>query len=443
MDADNRDTTEGIKRFFGDFDAHSVVKSGVRIGDKLLIFPMEGRKKSKILNRTSYAINGEKQFSCTMTGSELILPDLLDRRFKLKLILCTESKTKCSDESKRYLLKSYSKIPFKVNGVFSFESFLERGDEVIIGHNKLKFINQKEYDVTTSAFDELSSRFINTDLDILLEGETGTGKSFLAKEIHQRSSKLGKFVHVNLSSFSENLIESELFGHKKGSFTGALHDRVGAFAEANNGTLFLDEIDSLPLSIQTKLLLFLDSKKFRSVGSNRDETVNVRLIFASGRQLETLVNQGSIRKDFFFRITSGVRLSLLPLRDRIEFIREICNEISVKSNIQISESLIEFYQKVSWPGNIRQLLGHLKKKQLITKSRKIEYCSLDEGLLDCSLSRDIDISSERILPISELKIKYAYKVFMKFGQNITQTSKILKITSNTLRSLLKKNELIS
>ena len=163
----------------------------------------------------------------------------------------------------------------------------------------------------------MEQNLINSDLKILISGETGTGKSHLARKVHEKSGRLGEFVAINLSSFNPQLIESELFGHKKGSFTGAIHDKTGAFSMAKNGTLFLDEIDSLPLDLQTKLLTFIDNKKFRRVGDTKEESINTRLIFASGRPLEQLVEQGSFRKDLFFRLKSGHSVEMASLRNDI------------------------------------------------------------------------------------------------------------------------------
>lgn len=129
-------------------------------------------------------------------------------------------------------------------------------------------------------------------MPIFLSGETGTGKSTLAREIHDISSRSKEpFVQINIASFSQNLVESELFGHAKGAFTGALFEKRGIFLEANKGTLFLDEIDSLSFELQTKLLLFLDDLKIRAVGSNHDKKVDVRLIVASGENLEDLIQK--------------------------------------------------------------------------------------------------------------------------------------------------------
>ena len=187
-------------------------------------------------------------------------------------------------------------------------------------------------------------KLIRSDLNILIQGETGTGKTRLARRIHDESGSSGDFVHINLSSFSPSLIESELFGYQKGSFTGAIKNKVGALASANFGTLFIDEIDSLPFALQTKLLLFLDDQKFSPVGSRQVLSANTRIIFASGRSLIDLVKRGSMREDFYFRIISGHEIRMRPLRDCPELIDRLINHFSIKNNVSLTIKLKEFYK---------------------------------------------------------------------------------------------------
>ena len=271
-----------------------------------------------------------------------------------------------------------------------------------------------------------------------LQGETGTGKSELARKIHRESGRGGNFVQINLSSFSEGLIESELFGHVKGAFTGAVSPKRGAIIEANRGTLFLDEIDSLPISIQTKLLLFLDSKKIRAVGSHTEEKVDARLIFASGRNLRELTGERMMRRDFYYRISSGVTLTLKPLRNDKEKIKDICDHFFQKEGLSIPGKLMEFYLGYHWPGNIRQLLGHLNKKKVMCHKYKWDFDHLDEELIGDALS--LIQEHKQFCTIEELKQSYAYKVYLSFDRSVKDAAKMLNITPNTLRALLKKRK---
>ena len=329
---------------------------------------------------------------------------------------------------------------FKLNGSLCFEAFLERGDVVTIDNNRLVFGAITE----ASGEEEFlvgNEKIVQSSINVLLEGETGTGKSRLAKLIHEQSGRSGRFVHINLSSFSEGLIESELFGHVKGAFTGAVGNKEGAFLEANRGTLFLDEIDSLPHSIQTKLLLFLDSKEIRPVGAASTTKVDVRLIFAAGKSLQHLVQKEKMRQDFYYRLSSGVVYKLPPLRERPGLIDSICQKLSVEDGIHIAPSLISFYKEVRWPGNVRQLIGHLNKKMVSAVGNKLVFDKEDELLLiENRMSQDT--VKEEIISLEELKRKYAYKIYKYFDHDLRKSSQILGITQTTLRKLVaKKNDL--
>jgi DNA-binding NtrC family response regulator len=404
--------------------------NGARLGDVLTIRPMQGRKKDIPLNRREIQIKSTLKTGVYVESFQLFIPKG-DEDFSYGLHLCEKEGKLGEDQFSRYLLKSNTNIPFKINGTLSFEAYIERGDVIDISYNRIYVSSLKTGDLISELG---SSRIVDSGLDILIEGETGTGKSKLAKEIHQKSNPNGNFVHINLSAFSIGLIESELFGHVKGAFTGAINHKRGAFLEATRGTLFLDEIDSLPWEIQTKLLLFLDDKNVRAVGGDSSEVIQVRMIFATGQNLKKLVSEGKMRKDFFYRINSGIKISLCPLRKDPELLIRICNEYSLNRNIFISPRLIEFYKKLSWPGNIRQLLGHLEKKVALIKGNKMEFNHLDEELIDEGY--DIWLPEQGFLTLKDLKYQYVYKVFNYFNGNAIKCSKVLGISSNTVRDLV-------
>jgi len=158
------------------------------------------------------------------------------------------------------------------------------------------------------------------------------------------------------------------------------------------------------------------------------------MIFATGQNLKKLVSEGKMRKDFFYRINSGIKISLNPLRKDSELLLRICNEYSFNKNIFISPRLIDFYKKLSWPGNIRQLLGHLEKKVALIKGNKMEFNYLDEELIDEGY--DIWLPEQGFLPLKDLKFQYVYKVFNYFNGNAIKCSKVLGISSNTVRDLV-------
>ncbi len=197
---------------------------------------------------------------------------------------------------------------------------------------------------------------------ILIEGESGTGKELIAQAIHQASPRLrGAFVAVHCAALSENLLESELFGHERGSFTGATERRVGRFESADGGTLFLDEIGEISQSTQVKLLRFLETKAVERVGGSKPIELDVRLVAATNRNLEHLVRTGKFREDLFFRI-NVVRLMMPPLRDRpgdiplllAHFIRHFSEENSVPP-LTVEAGALRTLQAYAWPGNIREL----------------------------------------------------------------------------------------
>lgn len=410
------------------------VQYGLRLGDRILIKPAWGHKKIYNLKHTEIYFSARK--SHELNKKEFILPDPSDEDFKVILKL-SSTYDKDFQNQERFYLKSLNSKPFWINGQWCFECFVERGDKIQIGQNYIELIHEpiikniKDHSIENIRLDD---NIIKSKLNILLEGETGTGKTFLAKKIHEKSESTGKFVHLNLSAYTPELLESELFGHKKGAFTGAVYNKIGALEEANNGTLFLDEIDSLSLNIQTKLLLFLDSGKFRGVGSNKETKINTRFIFASGRDLNNLILKADFRKDFFYRIASGAHYKLKPLREKEFLIKKYCEIYSITHKTSIPQNLIEFYQTLPWPGNIRQLKGHLDKKKMTTKTGKLYFDSFDDSLL--AQSSDLNFLNKNFKSMLEMKKAYAKKIFIQSEQNLTLSSKRLGMSKRTLKKVL-------
>ena len=239
----------------------------------------------------------------------------------------------------------------------------EHNDLCEIGYHEFQFKKKSELNLTLNkgSLELLDEKIVKSKVPILIEGETGVGKTHIARKIHEASGCQGEFVHVNLCSFSPGLIESELFGHIRGAFTGAMNDKKGALREAREGTLFLDEIDSLSIEMQTKLLLFLEDFLVRPVGSAIKYPVQTRVICAAGKDLGEMVKEGFMRKDFYFRISSGKKLKLKSLREDPSRVESIMNKFALDKDIYFSPKLYEFYKSLPWPGNIRQLVGHLQK----------------------------------------------------------------------------------
>ncbi len=213
---------------------------------------------------------------------------------------------------------------------------------------------------------------------VLIEGETGTGKEQIARAIHHASSpfRKGPIVVVNCAALPENLLESELFGHEKGSFTGAAGQRKGRFELANGGTLFLDEVGDIPAQMQVKLLRVLQERQFERVGGNETHNVDVRVIGATNRNLEKLVKEGKFREDLYYRL-NVLKIDLPPLRDRLEDIPLLAAHFTEKYTrpghppCQIAPEAMELLLAHSWPGNIRQLENAMERAALTAKESVI------------------------------------------------------------------------
>jgi hypothetical protein len=430
--------------FWKKMDTYSLKVNGAQFDDKLTISPMQGKKRRIKMNRTQFYFIPSCDFTTKVDGYKISLPGLEENLNNFSLTLISLF-LKDQEKGGRYLLTSHSESPFKINGVLSYSSFIERGDVIDIGYNRLEFQSSDHEKISTGVGGEFYNEdLFNSNLNILIEGETGTGKSRLAKILHEKSGRCGDFVQVNLASYSENLIESELFGHVKGAFTGALEHKQGAFLYANKGTLFLDEIDSLPINLQTKLLLFLDTNEFRQVGGEALKKTDIRLILASGRALKSMVKKGEMRRDFFFRINSGAKITLKPLRENIELLEKICKEFSKKEEVYIHPALFDYYKKLSWPGNIRQLLSHLNKKKVLGKGRKFEFDINDEDLIEHE--KEFFKSNDDVRPslsLEEVKRKYSFNVYKHCGENLEEASSLLKISKNTLRSFIKRIKVLN
>jgi DNA-binding NtrC family response regulator len=215
---------------------------------------------------------------------------------------------------------------------------------------------------------ELIGHIAETTTTVLIEGETGTGKELVAQAVHQASAKYrpGQFVAVHCAALPETLLESELFGHEKGAFTGAAAQRKGRFELAHGGTLFLDEVGDIPIAMQVKLLRVLQERRFERVGGNQSLEVDVRVIAATNRSLESMVKEGKFREDLFYRL-NVVKIDLPPLRRRLEDIPLLATYFAQKytraghNPYQISEEAMERLLTFSWPGNIRQLENALER----------------------------------------------------------------------------------
>ncbi len=280
-----------------------------------------------------------------------------------------------------------------------------------------------------------------TDISVLVTGETGTGKELLARAIHNNSPRAkGKFVTINCGAIPENLLESELFGHVRGAFTGAIATKTGKFQEAINGTLFLDEIGELSLQLQVKLLRALQEKVVYKVGDNKPEPVDIRVVVATHRTLEDEVRKGTFREDLYFRI-NVVTLKLPPLRERGDDIFTLARFFLTKYSAEFNAKTTGFtpaagvaLRKYHWPGNIRELENRIKKAVVLA----------DKPLLS---PQDLDLRPENLPPIlpllaakEEFQKRYINEVLERNNGNRTKTAKDLGVDPRTIFRHLEKQE---
>jgi transcriptional regulator with GAF, ATPase, and Fis domain len=220
---------------------------------------------------------------------------------------------------------------------------------------------------------ELIAKVAPSDVSVLIQGETGTGKELVARALHEHSSRESKpFLAENCAAVPANLLESELFGHKKGSFTGAVADRAGHFVAADGGTVFLDEIGDMPLAMQSKLLRVLQEGEVRPVGSNKTLHVDVRIVAATNKDLATMCRAHTFREDLYYRLTV-VTITLPPLRDRIGDVRHLARFFlasvgrELGREFTLGDEALEALERWRWPGNVRELENVLRRAAVFSQ----------------------------------------------------------------------------
>jgi len=366
-------------------------------------------------------------------------------------------------------------------GHIAFNDYGEAEYKALSGPSVITFKNPSQVSLSIRAsalvFEDVESRKLlsliervaPSDVTAFIMGETGTGKELVARHLHALSPrKNGPFAAINCGAFSESLVESELFGHEKGSFTGAIASKQGWFESANGGTLFLDEIGDLPLSTQVKLLRVIQQREIVRVGSRKAIPIDVRLVAATNVNLEDAVKAGRFREDLYYRI-NVVPIQIAPLRNRLgdilplteHFLSIYKNRLQTKQPILAAET-IQLLHEYPWPGNIRELENVIHRALLVSDGNELRPRDLNlpsirlaSGSHDTGLSNfdrfnrlsDQECSLDKVLTeiiqqepenlYDTVHRKLVLTAYEHCRQNQVQTAKVLGISRNVLRTLLK------
>jgi len=315
----------------------------------------------------------------------------------------------------------------------SLEEFLEKIKKILKKEHYSADFDLPPYEILFAGIEdvyEMVKKVAKTDATVILYGETGTGKSAIAKAIHIMSGKKAAFVEINCASIPETLIESELFGYEKGAFSGAIKQKPGKIELAQNGTLFLDEIGELTPSIQAKFLKVLQDKSFERVGGLQTLKTNARFITATNRKLKQLVKEGKFREDLYFRL-NVFPITIPPLRERKQHIIKIAQYLIEKlsekfgeGTKKLSKSAIESIKNYHFPGNIRELENIIERAIILSKGEDIEI----------KIEKDIEWQENDLKSVEK---KTIIEVLKKTGGNKQKASQLLGISLRTLYNKIK------
>jgi DNA-binding NtrC family response regulator len=290
---------------------------------------------------------------------------------------------------------------------------------------------------------QLMATVAPTNATVLFQGETGTGKELAAQAIHESSRRAeGPFVAVDCGAIAEHLIESELFGHLRGAFTGATGDRRGLFEEASGGTLFLDEIGELPVSLQPKLLRALEEREVRPVGSNTPRPVDVRVIAATNRPLASAVNAGAFREDLYYRL-AVFEIVLPPLRERredLDFLAEAFYANITGKPGHLAPELLASIRSRSWPGNVRELRNFIERSAILGLGPG-QPSPAASASLEIFASADLPLKEARERCMAQFEAQYVTSLLRRTGGNVTRAAEIAGVSRRYLHKLISEGKL--
>ena len=327
---------------------------------------------------------------------------------------------------------------------------IKKKDEIIIKNQNLGDVFMESKNKEYRSILDICKRTADTNISVLLLGESGVGKEVVANYIHRISKRCKEpFIAVNCQEYPDGIVESELFGHEKGAFTGAIKSRIGKFEEANYGTLFLDEIGDVPLSTQGKLLRVLETKEIERIGSNKKMELDIRFIFATNRDLFLESEKGGFREDLLYRI-NALTLTIPALRDRKEDLPDLIDffikKISIdqkKKDILIDDRVINCLLEYDYPGNIRELKNIIERMIALSDGGKVNF---NDAILPCPGRKKSKIENEK----QEVDFKFAREQFEKEyietlllnnGGNVTKTAEVMKISVRQLWNKISKYQI--
>ncbi len=290
---------------------------------------------------------------------------------------------------------------------------------------------------------DLVSKVAGNDVTVLITGESGTGKEMVAETIQQLSlRKTRPFLKMNCAAIPSELLESQMFGHERGAFTGAVSRQEGCFERADGGSLFLDEIGDMSMVTQTKLLRVLQEQEFERIGGNTTIKVDVRILAATNKTLLDEIKRGRFREDLFYRL-NVVEIHIPPLRERMEDVAEIVEgfiqDFSIKYNkpdLKISRQALQTLQNFGWPGNVRELRNVIERAVVLSRSSQIESEDFPEKIRQPSAIGGDNPQDDRIYTLAEMERMYVKKVLEYAGGNKLKAARLLDIDPKTLRTKL-------
>lgn len=292
---------------------------------------------------------------------------------------------------------------------------------------------------------KLLSKFAPTDSPVLILGESGTGKELVARTLHHQSRRAGQpFVAINCGAIPEHLIQSELFGHEKGAFTGAHQRKIGRIEAADGGTLFLDEVGDLPLELQANLLRFLQEKHIERVGGEHPVPVNVRVLSATHKHLESAIQTGTFREDLYYRL-NVLQVYTAPLRERLLDLPLLANYFARRYSCEtgrrprrFSEAALQAMVEHTWPGNVRELTNRVRRGLVLAEGRQIEAA-------DMGLARDAQQCLPQLPTLEEYKLRAEQQALedalSRYSQNLSQAARALGVSRPTFYRLLHKHQI--